>query len=592
MKKLLSFLLVLCLVVGMVPMIALADEGDTAESSNYAPNGYDYVFDADYHAAWADYYKEFGYPPSGWWYPGYYWAVATVNGTPYYDLASALYAAGNTTGNVTVELLQNVTSSVDLTVPANTTLYINSWVTLTGNIINNGIVENYGTIMGNVTGGAYTGTGTITGSYPGYTPPTMATVQFNVTPYWATVTVRDDHFNYYSVGTDNTVTLPVNATYYYEVKADGFITKGDWFTVTDTPITVDLTTDPNYRVYVRQTAYGYVTVDKPNAAAGDWVTLTAYPNKGYSLTGISAATYWGYDVPLYSWSENVYYFQMPEWPVVVDASFGVVPEEYRVYVDPVANGTLKADRDYAKEGEWVYITVTPNNGYKLSGLTVTRPNGYTVKTEYVSANTYRFAMPGVRVTVDAEFERASLPFTDVGTSDWFYDSVFYVYDKGLMDGINSYTFAPGATTTRAMVVQILYRMAGSPRVTTASGFTDVAAGSWYADAVNWAAANGVVNGTGAATFSPNAAVTREQLAAMLYRYANLKGYNTSSGENNNILSYYDVAQVSEYAYSALQWACADGIIDGTGYGYLTPQGQASRAQLAAMLYRFCTAYKL
>ena len=157
-----------------------------------------------------------------------------------------------------------------------------------------------------------------------------------------------------------------------------------------------------------------------------------------------------------------------------------------------------------------------------------------------------------------------------------------------MEGINSYQFAPDATATRAMVVQILYRMSGEPAVSYGSGFTDVASNAWYADAIAWAARNNIVNGTSAATFDPNAPVTREQFATMLYRYARYRGFNTSL--TANILSYYDVNQVSEYAFEALQWACAEGIVNGTSTGYLTPQGNATRAQLAAMLMRFCTEY--
>lgn len=263
--------------------------------------------------------------------------------------------------------------------------------------------------------------------------------------------------------------------------------------------------------------------------------------------------------------------------------------EYRVYIaSDIKHGDVSVDTRYAEEGDWVYITVDPDVGYRLYGLTVTRPSGNTVKVEHVRGNVFRFKMPGVRVTVDAEFIRTVTPFTDVHLSDWFYESVSYVYWNGLMEGVTSYEFAPNATTTRAMVVQILYRMAGSPRVTGGSPFGDVSAGAWYADAVIWAEANDIVNGVSATRFDPNAPVTREQLATMLYRYAQYRHYNTSAGANTNILSYYDANHISEYAFSALQWVCGEGIVDGTGNGYLSPQGQATRAQLAAMLMRFCT----
>lgn len=266
--------------------------------------------------------------------------------------------------------------------------------------------------------------------------------------------------------------------------------------------------------------------------------------------------------------------------------------EYRVYIANTEHGTVSVDTRYAEEGEWVYITVNPDAGYRLSDLTVTRPSGNTVKVEHVRGNVFRFAMPGVRVTVDAEFVRTTMPFTDVSRGQWFYDAVSFVYWRDIMDGVTSTQFAPDATTTRAMVVQILYRMAGSPTVRGSSPFYDVSNGAWYADAVIWAEANDIVNGMTTTTFAPNTAVTREQLATMLYRYAQYRHYNTSAGANTNILSYYDANHISEYAFSALQWACGEGIMDGTGTGYLSPQGQATRAQLAAMLMRFCMEYRI
>ena len=208
-----------------------------------------------------------------------------------------------------------------------------------------------------------------------------------------------------------------------------------------------------------------------------------------------------------------------------------------------------------------------------------------MKVYHVRDNVFRFKMPGVRVTVDAEFVRSSLPFSDVSRGQWFYDYVAWAYNTGLMEGVSAGRFAPNSTTTRAMVVTIIYRLAGSPGVSGTSDFTDVPAGAWYSDAVTWAAKRGIVEGMTATTFDPNDAVTREELAAMLYRYAKHKGYDTSAAENTNILSYNDALSISEYAFEALQWACGEGIINGTGAGSLEPGGSATRAQLA----RCCTA---
>lgn len=180
---------------------------------------------------------------------------------------------------------------------------------------------------------------------------------------------------------------------------------------------------------------------------------------------------------------------------------------------------------------------------------------------------------------------STLPFTDVKSSDWFYDGVKYVYENGLMSGTGTATFSPNTATTRGMIVTILHRMEGEP---TAAGeaFTDVEAGQYYAAAVAWASANGIVGGYGDGTFGPNDPITREQLAAILYRYAQFKGMDVSVGENTNILSYTDFDQLSEWAIPAMQWACGAGLISGVGGGALDPQGHATRAQIATILMRF------
>lgn len=180
---------------------------------------------------------------------------------------------------------------------------------------------------------------------------------------------------------------------------------------------------------------------------------------------------------------------------------------------------------------------------------------------------------------------SSLPFGDVKSADWFYNDVKYVYDKGMMAGTAADVFAPNATTTRAMIVTILYRLEGSPAVTGTSAFVDVPAGQWYTDAVNWAAANQIVKGTSATTFAPNDSITREQMAAILYRYAQYKGYDVT--KKADLSGYSDNSQVSAYAKDALAWANAAKLINGVTNTTLAPQGNATRAQVSAILHRFC-----
>ncbi len=191
-------------------------------------------------------------------------------------------------------------------------------------------------------------------------------------------------------------------------------------------------------------------------------------------------------------------------------------------------------------------------------------------------------------TVYAKWTEApvsGLPFGDVKSADWFYNDVKYVYEKGMMAGTAADVFAPNATTTRAMIVTILYRLEGSPAVTGTSAFVDVPAGQWYTDAVNWAAANQIVNGTSATTFAPNDSITREQMAAILYRYAQYKGYDVT--KKADLSGYSDNSQVSAYAKDALAWANAAKLINGVTNTTLAPQGNATRAQVSAILHRFC-----
>lgn len=182
-----------------------------------------------------------------------------------------------------------------------------------------------------------------------------------------------------------------------------------------------------------------------------------------------------------------------------------------------------------------------------------------------------------------------IPFADVAQGSWYEEAVRFVQSKGMMVGTSATEFSPELTTSRAMIVTILWRLEGSPAVTAGAAdgsFTDVAAGQWYAAAVAWASGKAIVNGMGDGTFAPDAPITREQLAAILYRYAGYKGHNTQSG--GSLSGFSDAASVSAYAVDALTWCNAKGLITGMGDGVLAPQGNATRAQAATIFHRFCT----
>lgn len=259
----------------------------------------------------------------------------------------------------------------------------------------------------------------------------------------------------------------------------------------------------------------------------------------------------------------------------------------RVTVASTTHGRVTVSPDNPKTGDTVTITVRPDDGYVLDTLTVTNASGKEVELTKVNDTRYTFVMPSSKVTVKATFvaeEPSGMPFTDVASGAWYYDAVSFVYKRGLMSGTGDNLFSPNVTTSRGMIVTILYRLDGSPSASSA-GFTDVTSGQWYTDAVNWAAANDIVAGYGNGLFGPNDTVTREQMAVILYRYAQYKGYDTSA--SNSLNGYTDVGGVSSWALTAMQWANAEGLINGTSSTTLSPTSGATRAEVAQILMRFC-----
>lgn len=264
---------------------------------------------------------------------------------------------------------------------------------------------------------------------------------------------------------------------------------------------------------------------------------------------------------------------------------------YKVTTSAVNNGGVNASPSNAEKGATITITLSPDKGYKLDKLTVTDGSGKTVSTVKKSDTVYTFTMPASAVKVGVSYVKATetpseTKFNDVSANDWFASAVDYVTGKGMMNGTADNTFSPKANTTRGMVVTVLYRLENQPS-TSATSFTDVASGAYYANAVAWANANGIVSGYGSGKFGPNDKVTREQLAAILYRYAQYKKYDVSVGEDTNILSYDDAQSISTYAIPAIQWACGAGVVTGKSGSKLDPKGNATRAEVAAMLMRFC-----
>ena len=315
---------------------------------------------------------------------------------------------------------------------------------------------------------------------------------------------------------------------------------------------------------------------------GEQVTIDAGTRPGYRFAGWTTTS-----GTITNPSASRTTFTMPDKDATVTASWEYVPiTTYPITVKDAENGTVTCYAHGAAKDAVVTLRVKADVGYQLDKLTVTDANGNTRAVTKVDEKTYTFVMPACAVTVEAVFApiTSGLPFTDVNTGDWFYGAVKFVYENGLMDGVGNNLFAPNATLNRAMAVTILYRLEGSPAVTTDAGFNDVAAGTWYTDAVNWAAANNIVNGVEGNNFDPTGSLTREQMATVLYRYAQYKGADVSA--SGDLSGFVDSANVSSWAADAVKWAVGSGLVNGVEGNALAPQGTSTRAQAATVLMRF------
>ena len=312
--------------------------------------------------------------------------------------------------------------------------------------------------------------------------------------------------------------------------------------------------------------------------AGKLSTLPTPTRGGYTFDGwfteqsggtaVTAETVYNANTTLYA-----------HWMAIPSGS-----SSYMIDVIESTHGTVTASPKWASSGRIVTLTVTPDEGYELAALTVTDKNGNDVALTNNGDGTYTFKMPASKVTVKATFTKdiVTLPFIDVHPGDWFYDPVCFVYENGLMTGTSATTFEPNTSLSRAMLVAVLHRLEGSPQA-SGGDFTDVSDGDWYAQAVNWAASVGVVNGFDDGTFQPNAAITREQLAAILCNYAQYKGFDTSA--SGSLSTFTDAASVSDWAKESVEWAVGSGLIGGYEDSTLRPQGTTTRAEVASVLQR-------
>lgn len=319
-------------------------------------------------------------------------------------------------------------------------------------------------------------------------------------------------------------------------------------------------------------------------------SLTYVSTPDMSKTGAVAIQASGAAIPNGNYDPNITYL-----PGVL--TIQEIPT-YTVTVPTAENGTITADKATAQEGDTVTLTVRPAEGYVLQSLTATCAAAApgTVPLQEKGEGIYTFAMPAGDVTVTGTFALEEeeeepwppFPFTDVPETMWYYDSVYYVYAHGLMNGTAATLFSPGNPTTRGMLVTILYRMEGNPQGAGWGPFTDVTPGAYYAQPIAWAAWNSIVNGITSTTFAPDRNVTREQMAAILYRYTAWKGWDVS--QQGNLFQFTDWQKVQTYARTPLAWAVASGLIQGKENQRLDPGGPATRAEVATILQRFHSTY--
>ena len=268
---------------------------------------------------------------------------------------------------------------------------------------------------------------------------------------------------------------------------------------------------------------------------------------------------------------------------------------YRPDIEDTENGSVSVTPRNPERGDTVTITPDPDPGYEVDEVIVTDRDGDEVEVTERRDGTYTFTQPTGRVTIEVAFREIpepeqpwENPFHDVDEDAWYAEAVQYVQENGLMAGTSSATFEPHATTSRSMIVTILYRLAGSPDISNENlgyPYADVDAGSWYGAAVYWARLTGIAGGYGDGSFGPADTITREQLAVMLYRFAQTQGYDVTASAD--LSGYTDAGEISSYAAHALSWASAEGIINGTSGTTLAPQGQATRAQIAVIMMQFC-----
>ena len=510
--------------------------------------------------------------------------VAEHNGVGYATLDAALTAAGNNTTDKTVTLLGDVETSTAISIPEDVTLDGNGHsITATAEIANGGLLNitqdqvtvknltintngnvKYGVQFFATEGGTLDNVVINGGKYAsvivnGATGVTIKNSELNPE------TDKNAYANIEYALTDSSKTnggipsLTVdNVTFtsgIYQIWADETTTKLVGEKMVGSPTNTQIRDEINGSITNLNSDDITVTMRLPNESSNTSSSVDGTDdddNGGGSHGGGSSVTRYTVSVP-----------------------------------SDIEGGSVRVSPTRASRGQTVTITVDPDDGYELDRLVVRDADGDRIDLERKSDTKYTFEMPRGKVTVEATFteieEEDAIPFRDVDTDDWFYDAVVYAYDTGLMSGVSDDQFAPDATLTRAMVAQMLYSLEGKPR-TGSAGYAHVAFGAWYEDAVAWISSEGLMTGYSDTAFGPDDPLTREQLALILYNYADWAGYDVRGGVS--LGSYIDADSASAWSVEALEWAIDAGLISGRGDGILAPAGTATRAEVAQIFMNF------
>ena len=403
-----------------------------------------------------------------------------------------------------------------------------------------------------------------------------------------------------AAGTTITLTAKANRGYHFkewQVISGGVAIKDDKFLMPNDNVEVkaifeeDAPPAPTeHTITVITDGNGMASASPAKAVADTEITLTATPKEGYHFK------VWEVMSGVVTIKDDK--FLMPNDNVEVKAIFekDASTGGGGGYNPPVTYYTLHfetgggSDISSVREAYNAYIDLTgyvPTwRGHTFIGWYTERSLMNKVSGVYLTKDMTVYAL----WRVDENPGTGANPFTDVSEKDWFYGDVMFVYENGLMLGTSKTLFSPHGTATRGMMATILWRMEGSPAPKGKNSFTDVEAGKWYADAITWTAENGIFAGYGKDKFGPDDPITREQLAAIFYRYADYKGYDLTV--KGNLDTFKDADKITDYAKTAMQWAVGSGLMKGKSGNLLDPQGTATRAEIAAMLHRFIEKYEL